>query len=389
MAHYPYSKEVVIEEERFRRLIAWHRGELVGPIHLDVELHKRCNLNCVVCSRGRRGAELNEESKRSELPLSKWLSIVSDAAALGVRVWNVEGANEPLAHPMTFRILTEVKKAGMYGTMTTNGTLWTEKQARELVAMGWDRLHVSIDGVDAETHDRCRGVKGSFEKAMGFIGQLNRCKKELGTEWPMLNINTVVNRLNYRLLPEFVELAHEQNADYLFVEPVIPYHEDALSMRLDEGQMRELPRYVVEARALAEKYGIDNNFGTHDRNLDAELVEQAGAINSIHLGDVKDKPKVGLLAAPCYKPWMYLAIKYDGLVGHCGLVTHGQSIRDTGLHDIWYGDILLRVRQEMLRSHLGEHCLRCCPSDITQRRRWRGIFEDALNNNNIVNVRLT
>lgn len=386
MARYSYSKEVAIEEERFRRLIAWHNGNRVGPIHIDVELHKRCNLNCIVCSRDTRGVELNAESRRSELPPRRWLSLVKEAASLGVRVWNIEGANEPMAHPGTFRILRAVKDAGLYGTLTTNGTLWTENQARALVKMGWDRLHVSIDGITPAMHDRCRGVPGTFDKAMAFIRRLNHYKQQRGTEWPMLNINTVVNNLNYHLLPEFVEFCQEHKADYLFVEPVIPYHDNARSLKLSEEQMKELPRFVESARKLADKYGIDNNFGTHDRNLDAELVKHTGAINRVHLNDVKDKPKRGLLAAPCYKPWMYLAVKYDGLVGHCGLVTHGQSIKYTNLHDIWYGEVLLQVRQEMFHSRLGEHCLRCCPSDITQRRRWRHIFEDALTHGNTINV---
>ncbi len=387
MARYSYSKEVGIEEERFRRLIAWHNGEQVGPVHIDVELHKRCNLNCIVCSRDTRGAELNLKSRESELPIRKWLSIVREAAALGVKIWNIEGANEPMAHPDTFRILQAVKDAGMYGTMTTNGTLWSKKQARALVDMMWDRLHVSIDGISAEVHDHCRGVPGTFDKAMAFIRRLNHYKQQCGTEWPMLTINTVVNKLNYHLLPEFVEFCQEHNVDYLFVEPVIPYHDNARSLKLSEEQMKELPRYVTKARKLAERYGIDNNFGTHDRNLDADLVKSTGAINRVHFNDVKDKPKEGLLAAPCFKPWMYLAVKHDGLVGHCGLIQAGQYVTQKSLRDIWYGNQLLQIRRQMLASHLGEHCLRCCPSDITQRRRWRRIFEHALKSDGKANVR--
>ncbi len=128
---------------------------------------------------------------------------------------------------------------------------------------------------------------------------------------------------------------------------------------------------------------------THDRNLDVDLVKHTGAINRVHLNDVKDKPKEGLLAAPCFKPWMYLAVKYDGLVGHCGLIQGGPYLREKSLAEIWYGDRLIEVRKQMLANKLGEHCLRCCPSDITQRRRWRRILEDALDNDNAVNVHIS
>ena len=389
MANYSYSKEVSIEEERFRRLIAWHNGELVGPIHIDVELHTRCNLFCIYCTRDTRGIELNAESKKTELPLRTWLSLVKQAADLGIKVWNIEGANEPMARPGILRILKAVKAAGMYGTMTTNGTLWNKRKIRALIEMDWDRLHVSIDGTTAEVHDFCRKVPGGFEKIMVFLKEFNRVKTELGSEWPMLNINSVINNTNYHLLPDFVEMAREHNADYLFVEPVIGYHENARSMKLSEDQLKELPHYVRKAAKLADKYGIDNNFGTHDRNLDLELVKNTGDLNQIHLDDVKGKPKEGLLAAPCYKPWMYMAIKHDGLVGHCGLILGGQYITNKSLREIWEGNHLLKVRSRMLNNQLGEHCLRCCPSDITQRRRWRGIFEDALKNENTVNVHIS
>lgn len=383
---YSYSKEVTIEEERFRRLIAWQNGGLVGPIHIDVELHKRCNLYCIYCTRDEMGLKLNAESKRTELGLNTWLSVVRQAAALGIRVWNIEGANEPMAHPDTFRVLQEVKAQGMYGTMTTNGTLWDDERTQGLVEMGWDRLHVSVDGVTAKVHDFCRKVPGGFDKIMRFLSRLDHYKREKRAEWPMLNINAVVNNRNYWSLPEFVELAREHNADYLFVEPVIAYHENAMTMKLDEDQRKELPRYVRKAARLAEKYGIDNNFGTHDRNLDDDLVQHTGDINRVHLGDVEQKPEHGLLSSPCYKPWMYIAIKSDGLVGHCGLIKGGEHIQQKSLADIWHSSHLTAVRRRMLNKQLGEHCTRCCPSDITQRRRWRRIFENALENQGRVNV---
>lgn len=377
---YSYKKEVKIEKERIRRLVSWHNNKPESPLQIDVELHKRCNLNCLACSRSISGPDLNTESIKRELPLEIWLSVVKQARQFGIMVWNIEGANEPMAHPMTYSVMKSVKENGMYGIITTNGTLWNEEKMKELVKMEWDRVHFSIDAPVAQIHDYLRLEKGSFKRAISAIRTLNLYKKKFRTEWPMLNINMVVNNLNYPFIPDMVRMCHRLKADYMFLEPLITYHGDARKLKMNANDREALNRYIAEAEKLADRYRIDNNFATKDRNLSLELVKNTGRIAKVTRQDVSRDAIKGLLSVPCFKPWMTLAIKHDGLAGHCGLIMEGCSIKRTTLSRVWYGRKMESIRKRMLNQRLDKHCLKCCPSDITQRRRWRRLLEESLKN---------
>ncbi|MDO9040050.1 MAG: SPASM domain-containing protein, partial [Bacteroidota bacterium] len=102
-------------------------------------------------------------------------------------------------------------------------------------------------------------------------------------------------------------------------------------------------------------------------------------MKNVLLNDVKgiENP---FLSAPCDKPWNNMAIKYDGLTGHCGLLLKGEDIGSKSLKDIWYGPFLEGVRLKMLKKELFEHCSKCVPSDVTQRRRLREELKKVLKN---------
>lgn len=376
---YSYKKEVKIGDIRTERLIAWYRGKDTSPAQIDVELHKRCNMFCPPCSRQAAEHDINEESRRLEMPVEKWLSLVDEAADLGILIWNIEGACEPFAlKEYTIPVMRRVKERGMYGIVTTNGTLLTKDDIRILVEIGWDRIHFSLDGHTADLNDYIRG-KGNFVKTLKAIRILNRLKAEYGSESPMLNINTVINHRNFTKIPELVDFAEELKADFIFTEPLITYHDKARHMKLSSEDRQKLPAYIVKAKALADKYGIDNNFATKDKNLEDDLVKETSKIDTVILEDAS-RYEDPFLSVPCFKPWDNMAIKIDGKCGHCGLIVEGENVKNHSLSDIWFGRKMQDIRRKMLEKNLPEHCKNCCPSDITQRRRFRKKLLDSLEN---------
>ena len=80
------------------------------------------------------------------------------------------------------------------------------------------------------------------------------------------------------------------------------------------------------------------------------------------------------LSSPCFKPFDNMTIKMDGLCGHCGLIMEGENVKDKTLEQIWYGDTMNALREQMLAKQLSDHCRNCCPSDISYRRRLRDKF---------------
>jgi MoaA/NifB/PqqE/SkfB family radical SAM enzyme len=366
-----FDREEKINKERIRRLANWYKGKKEGPLQIDVELHKRCNFKCIFCARYEDHEKLNEESKKYKLPTSKWLDIIEEAKNLGVMVFNVEGINEPPTVPeIFFPVIEKVKEVGMYGIVTTNGSLWNEKQLKRLVEISWDRIHFSVHSTKASVHDKLTGAKGSFRKVIKSIKTLNKWRKKLDSQRPMVNLNICINKLNFRELPKIVELAHSLRMDYVFTEPLMVYSEEGRKLKLSEEECKELDTLVKEAKILAEKYRIDNNFATQDRNLEEEIVVKTSEMKPVIINAVKNFQK-RLISSPCFKPWDRVVVRYNGFVAWCGYVENGESVKEKSLKEIWFGKLFEKARENMLRKKLFPHCYKCVPSDFTQNKRFR------------------
>lgn len=366
-----------IDREKIQRLKLWQKGQRAGPLKIDIELHRRCNLSCLSCSRRSddKFGRINEFSEQIEMPKEKWLSIVDEAAGLGVKEWHVAGGGEPMFLPeVTYPVLERIKRHGMHGIITTNGTLWTEEQLRGLVRMGWDRIHFSIDGPNAGIHDRLRGLKGAFDRAMNSIRVLRRYRDEQGSGKPMLNMNTVLSVENYRHLSEFVELSHNLGIEYMFIEPLIIYSDWGEKLKLKEKHLREFPRHLSKARELAQRYGIQSNFAAFDTyaddsNLDDDLIRHSSEMHFVVGQDAQRFRGQGALGWSCYDPWFHMSIKADGYVSHCDVATDsGDNIKEKGLKEVWFGPYFRGLRECFMRQGVKEYCAQCNPSHTTQRR---------------------
>lgn len=102
------------------------------------------------------------------------------------------------------KIVAFARKAG-YGeiTMDTNGLrLADPAYTAELAAAGLGCARLSVHAPDAATHDRQVRVPGAFEKILTAIANLRASKVSVG-------LNCVVNKGNYKLLPEYVRYFHD------------------------------------------------------------------------------------------------------------------------------------------------------------------------------------
>jgi heme b synthase len=107
---------------------------------------------------------------------------------------------EPLLRSDIFDLARYGTSKGLRMVMATNGTLITEETIQAMKASGIQRISISLDGPNAETHDAFRKVKGSFE---GSLRGIEMAKKG-GLEF---QINTTITRANLHLIAEILQLA--------------------------------------------------------------------------------------------------------------------------------------------------------------------------------------
>jgi MoaA/NifB/PqqE/SkfB family radical SAM enzyme len=173
------------------------------------ELTKGCNLRCIHCR-----ASATDLSSPNDLSTQAAQDIIDQIAAVSSPILVLSGG-EPLFRKDIFQLAQYGTDKGLRVALATNGTLVTEEVAHKIVASGVKRVAISLDGIDAATHDRFRGIPGAFEAAIaGF-----RNVKALGMS---VQINTTIARHNAHQLPAVLELARTLGADALHTFLLVP-----------------------------------------------------------------------------------------------------------------------------------------------------------------------
>lgn len=164
-----------------------------------LELTRRCTLSCVHC-RVPAGAK----EYKDELSFNEWLKVLDNISSFS-RPTIILSGGEALLRKDVFDIISYGNKKGLCVVLATCGVVLTDEKTKKLKDSGIKRVSVSIDGMDATTHDFIRREKGVFDKAISAI-------KTLKTHGIEFQINTTVTRNNLDQLEDIIKLAKEHGA---------------------------------------------------------------------------------------------------------------------------------------------------------------------------------
>ena len=173
------------------------------------ELTKRCNLACVHCR-----AEAEDLSFSGELALGEIRKIIDDIASFASPILVLTGG-EPLYRDDVFDIAKYAREQGLQVALATNGTLIDERKALRIREVKISRVSISIDGKDSESHDRFRGIPGSFEKALNGA----RLLKKTGVEF---QFNITLTKRNIDQIEIIFELAEKEGAKAVHLFMLVP-----------------------------------------------------------------------------------------------------------------------------------------------------------------------
>jgi MoaA/NifB/PqqE/SkfB family radical SAM enzyme len=129
------------------------------PEQLHVAITERCCLPCKMC-------DIWKNPPGRELTTGEWCGVFDQMASwAGPVALNFSGG-EPLMREDLPQLIAHGAAQGFTVTSNTNGVLLTEELATQLEDAGLEELFISIDGIRPETHDRLRGKKGTYHKAL-------------------------------------------------------------------------------------------------------------------------------------------------------------------------------------------------------------------------------
>lgn len=312
------------------------------PIYAVWEITLACDLACRHCgSRAGRG-------RPDELSTEECLDLVDQMAELGVREVSLIGGEAYLREDW-IEILRRIRSHDMMALFTTGGRGLTKERCRAAAEAGLQSTSVSVDGVE-ETHDRLRGVKGSWRSAFEAFDNL----REAGVK---VSANTQINRLSMPEMPAILESIIEAGVHSWQIQLTVAMGRaaDEPEVLLQPYDLLELFPMLAELKARCTEAGVrvwpGNNLGYF------------GPYESVLRGTM---PRGHM--ASCGAGRATLGIEADGAIKGCpSLPTDrwtGGNIRDESLRDIWERTEPLRYTRDRTVDDLWGYCGDCYYADV-------------------------
>jgi radical SAM protein with 4Fe4S-binding SPASM domain len=311
------------------------------PVYAVWEITLACDLACRHCG-SRAGRE-----RPDELDTAEALDLVRQMAELGVREVTLIGGEAYLRDDW-IEIARAVVARGMRCGITTGGRGFTAERAKEAKAAGIRSVSVSVDGL-RETHDKLRGVKGSFDSAIAALGNL----RDAGIA---VTSNTQFNQASLREIPELFEVLAAQKIQAWQVQLTVAMGRavDEPALLLEPYQMLEVMAMLARLKPRADEHKIriwpGNNigyFGPYETLLKGQM------------------PRGHM--ASCGAGRSTLGIEANGDIKGCpSLPTAdyvGGNVRDHSLQEIWEQTKPLRFTRDRTIDDLFGFCRTCYYGD--------------------------
>ncbi len=258
-----------------------------SPVHGQIELTYRCNLNCIHCwckGLAVSGSRLESHTAHRELTTEEWKEILDEIQKEGCLSLCLTGG-EPLVREDFLEIYSYAKAKGFIITLFTNGYALSEKIVDCLAKSPPYSIEVTLNGITQTTYESITQKKGSYSKVIENIRLLKEkklhiilktnClkanKDELGLikKWteellgkpaerkyrfkydPMIypRLNQDKTPINFRL--SFAELAEVKKQDKdIWEEYQKGMHNDSPDLKRDKG-------FLYNCNAWIENFFID------------------------------------------------------------------------------------------------------------------------------------
>jgi radical SAM protein with 4Fe4S-binding SPASM domain len=300
------------------------------------ELTLACDQKCAHC--GPRAGERRPD----ELTTEECLAVVRELKELGCGEVVLIGGEAYLRNDFIL-VIRAIREAGMSCTMTTGGLNLTKARAEAMIEAGIRSVTFSIDGLEA-THDRLRGVPGSWQRA--FAGM--RHIREAGGK---VACNTQINALTRTELLPLLDLIADAGA-----------HSWQLQITVPHGNAADHPEIILQPHDYLEL------FQTLDAVVDHCATRQVRLWPGNNLGYFG--PLERRLRAAQNKHWRgcvagvsVVGIESNGGIKNCpslgGPNNVGGQWRVHGIRKVWEESYQLGYIRERTVDDLWGYCRTC------------------------------
>jgi radical SAM protein with 4Fe4S-binding SPASM domain len=307
-------------------------------------LTKKCNLRCEHCyiSAGR----ITKAEASGELSTEECLQVVDQICEVNAEALLILTGGEPLLRKDVFEIATYAGSKGLWVVVGTNGVLIDEDLCARIIGAGIKGVALSLDSLDAATHDLFRGVEGAWDNTVNG----SRVLKEAGL--PFI-IQTTVGAHNRESILEIARFAYELGARVFNLYFLVPTGRGAYTSDITATEYEETLGRLAEIQAeFAGSMLVNSKCAPHYQRLLYERDAESPFLKSFAGG-----------AGGCPAGTHYLGIRPNGDMTPCPyLPVYGGNLRELTFREIWEeSPVFRRIRE---RDALGGRCGACEFSEV-------------------------
>lgn len=298
-----------------------------------------CNLKCVTCS--------YRKPLPGELSFEEISALAESLKRFGLR-HIVYSGGEPLLRRDFPQICGLYTNTGIKQTLLTNGLL-LEKRLPELQNV-FSEIIVSIDGADAEVHNRIRGVN-SFDIILAGIAAAVSAGENV-------SIRTVLQKQNYRALPQFIDMARRAGVNRIsFLAADVSgeaYGRESKGTVKNESEIALSSDETAELRAMINEMAVSNK-SDFDSGFISEspqkLLGLANYYDALH--GTGRFPKT-----LCNAPMVSIVITSTGDIHPCFFLPAFTNVRSTPFPAAANTESIQRTRKAV-KGYEPAECKRC------------------------------
>jgi len=179
---------------------------LSPPLVTNIQLTRACNLSCDHCF-----VDVETQRHPRELSVAQLDALFAELSGAGAPLVLLAGG-EPLMRPDFWEIVEASDRWDLDAALCTNATMIKRATAERLAATSIKWFSVSLDGPNAEIHDRLRG-KGSFARAYAGVRAL------IAANARGVKLRVTVTAENAPYLADFASIARELRVPEIIFKP--------------------------------------------------------------------------------------------------------------------------------------------------------------------------
>lgn len=302
-----------------------------------IEITEKCNLRCIMCGANKK---LKREKEMSYVLFKK---IIDELHACGLKSVTIGSIGEPTMHRDLPKMLKYIQQKKIRLELITNLSMSMSKELLEIIKTV-DKLIVSIDGATKETYEKIR-VGANFEQTISNLKEVASAKKES----PFITINYVMQKENYREIPEMIKLLDSiGNIKNLATGFAHIGMDMGIRIQLNEEELDEFKNVIVkECEKHKERQIIATNHLLTSAYWDK---------NDIYSAQQKDeKVPLEINRMPCYVLWTNTFISPEGIIHPCCTFFGKKEyylgdVKEECFNDIWNGKKYNDLRKKFKKN---------------------------------------